>query len=186
MRVWIGCLACYNEGTLLGQWYEADEAGEVTTRELHAAAGVPTTDDGYLIGRDAWFGPHEELWCLDVDEAPEGLHREMSPSEAQEIGDLLNELERQRIDADAFAAYCSHVGADFKEDTISDFEEAYNGEWDSREDFAQELADDLGLVPDEQPWPLSYIDWERAARDLFMDYFDAPAPGGRIYVFRSI
>ena len=30
-RVWIGCLACYNEGRLVGDWYDAITADEITT-----------------------------------------------------------------------------------------------------------------------------------------------------------
>ena len=48
--------------------------------------------------------------------------------------------------------------------------ELYKGEHDNDEDFAYQLADDLGLVPEGNNWPSSYIDWSAAARDLMMDY----------------
>jgi len=48
--------------------------------------------------------------------------------------------------------------------------ELYKGEHDNDEDFAYQLADDLGLVPEGNNWPTSYIDWGAAARDLMMDY----------------
>ena len=38
------------------------------------------------------------------------------------------------------------------------------------EDYARELADDIGAVPADASWPAYCIDWERAARDLKMDY----------------
>jgi antirestriction protein len=38
------------------------------------------------------------------------------------------------------------------------------------EDYAQELADDIGAVPDNATWPNNCIDWERAARELQQDY----------------
>ena len=38
------------------------------------------------------------------------------------------------------------------------------------EDYARELADDLGLIRDGQGWPYTCIDWEQAARELQMDY----------------
>ena len=37
-------------------------------------------------------------------------------------------------------------------------------------EYAEQLADDLGLIPEAHSWPASYIDWEAAARDLQMDY----------------
>lgn len=38
------------------------------------------------------------------------------------------------------------------------------------EDYAQELAEDIGAINSEASWPIYCIDWERAARDLQMDY----------------
>jgi hypothetical protein len=34
--VWIGCLACYNAGRLVGAWFPADGAGDITTQQVHA------------------------------------------------------------------------------------------------------------------------------------------------------
>jgi antirestriction protein len=49
-------------------------------------------------------------------------------------------------------------------------------------DYAQDLADDLGFVA--EGWPGSYIDWERAARDLAMDYTSVTFLGAD-YLVRS-
>lgn len=38
------------------------------------------------------------------------------------------------------------------------------------EDYARQLAEDCGMVPDGLKWPLSCIDWEEAADELKMDY----------------
>jgi len=36
--------------------------------------------------------------------------------------------------------------------------------------YAEELADDIGAINSEAIWPNNCIDWERAARELQMDY----------------
>jgi hypothetical protein len=41
---------------------------------------------------------------------------------------------------------------------------------DDFEEYAQELAEDCGMIPADLSWPVCYIDWERAARELSMDY----------------
>lgn len=41
---------------------------------------------------------------------------------------------------------------------------------DAFEDYARELADDIGAVPADAGWPMGYIDWPAAARALQMDY----------------
>ena len=38
------------------------------------------------------------------------------------------------------------------------------------EKYAEELADDLGLLPKDAAWPATCIDWEKAARELQVDY----------------
>ena len=37
-------------------------------------------------------------------------------------------------------------------------------------EYAQELADDIGAINSDANWPNNCIDWERAARELQMDY----------------
>jgi hypothetical protein len=38
------------------------------------------------------------------------------------------------------------------------------------QDYAQELAEDIGAVNRDATWPNNCIDWEQAARELRMDY----------------
>ena len=38
------------------------------------------------------------------------------------------------------------------------------------EDYAREFAEDIGAIKSDASWPLYAIDWERAARDLQIDY----------------
>ena len=45
------------------------------------------------------------------------------------------------------------------------------------EDYAQELADDIGAIPDGYTWPTSCIDWKAAARDLQVDYTEVDFDG---------
>jgi hypothetical protein len=48
--------------------------------------------------------------------------------------------------------------------------------------YAQELADDLGLIPAGYSWPTSCIDWEQAARELRMDYSSVEFDGVTYWV----
>lgn len=38
------------------------------------------------------------------------------------------------------------------------------------EEYARQLAEDLGVIDPDASWPLSHIDWETAADDLKQDY----------------
>lgn len=49
-------------------------------------------------------------------------------------------------------------------------------------DYAQELAEDCGMVPEGLTWPLTCIDWDRAARDLQVDYTAIDVAGTTYWV----
>lgn len=83
------------------------------------------------------------------------------------------------IDYAAYLAYVELVGEEFA--TIEQFEEAYAGEYTSDEDFAQDLAEDIGAIDDSAVWPNTCIDWKRAARELMYDYAEENG-----YYFRQL
>jgi len=181
-EVWVGCLGCYNDGRLVGRWVDGVDAGGVTVAELHASSdlGSPVTDP--------YASLHGELWCFDHQGYGGLLEGECSPVEAQRRAELF-----EAITADGYtpvgavAAWADHTGATLEEwdaPTREAFEDDYAGEWESERAYAEDLADQLGAVPEDAGWPASYIDWDAATRDLFMDYYSAPAPGG-VWVFRS-
>lgn len=51
-------------------------------------------------------------------------------------------------------------------------------------DYARDLAEDAGAIPEGYSWPTSCIDWERAANELSMDY-TAVDLDGTTYLFRE-
>lgn len=78
------------------------------------------------------------------------------------------------LDSGAYAAYAdlNSLGVDPDEfsDWRTDAEDAYQGDFESDEEFAQEMAEQLDLVDSDAQWPNNCIDWERAARELMYDY----------------
>lgn len=68
-------------------------------------------------------------------------------------------------DADRIAAITNLIDSG-----IEDWESATLIRDDYFQEYAQDLAENCGLIPDGHAWPLTCIDWERAARELRMDY----------------
>lgn len=76
---------------------------------------------------------------------------------------------------------------------LQDETEGYSGDsWrdgvffiaaDDFEDYARELAEDIGAIDRNADWPLSYIDWEAAADALTQDYTSCEI-AGRDYWYR--
>jgi antirestriction protein len=185
MRVWIGCLACYNEGTLRGQWFDAAEAGDVTPEKLHPGTFATTP-----IGLNP--ASHEEMWCFDIEDMPPGFMREMSPMEAQQVADAYAEIEEQlhESEIDAYFAWLEDGGyagmtAETLADHVSDFQDHYSGTWDSFLDYAYDYVDSCGLLGDDDSIASRYFDYQAFARDLQMDFTVIDAGGAGVHVFHS-
>ena len=66
------------------------------------------------------------------------------------------------------------------QDWISDFEESYCGQWDSEQEFADNLADET-ITPDLPEIGQLYFDYDKFRRDLFLgDYWSS-----NWYIFRN-
>ena len=170
-RVWIGCLHCYNDGRLVGDWFDAATADEVTTYDVHG---------------DSHEDSHEELWVFVHENLP--VRGEMDPSEAAEWGRVYTE-----VDPEHWPALCAWVESGYyvAEGTgdlpsISDFEDSYCGAWESFEDYAREVADLIGLLTDVPEEIANYFDWDSWTRDLAFDYSVHDNPEGGVFVFRVI
>jgi hypothetical protein len=64
--------------------------------------------------------------------------------------------------------------------------EGYSGDWHHGEtlireshfeDYAQELAKDIGAIKGDEGWPLNHIDWEAACNELKHDYIELDFDG---------
>lgn len=175
MRAWVGCLACYNEGRLVGVWVDAVDAAEC----------VPCERPG-----------HEEWWVFDHEGLP--VAGECSPAEATRWAETMAACaEGTGAPLDAVRAYLDNFHG--FEDALDDFEEAWCGEWDSERQYAEEYAEECGYLstPAEHahhwggqavPNPLlDYVDWDAWARDLFSSgYWPARNPAGGVFVFRAV
>mgnify|MGYP001766184995 CR=1 FL=1 len=50
------------------------------------------------------------------------------------------------------------------------------------EEYAQELAEDIGAIDPDAKWPLNHIDWEAAAGELQMDYASVDFDGVEYWI----
>lgn len=70
------------------------------------------------------------------------------------------------------------------QDFWAQYEEAFSGVWNSERDFAEQLADDLGMVTSDDV--ARYFDYAQFEYDLFLgDYWSAKLPDFSVVVFRS-
>lgn len=167
---WVGCLACYNNGDLVGGWVAAVDAEGLTSADVHGThPGAPQ---------------HDELWVFDHEHIP--VDGEISPQLASLWGRLIESVQEDL--RSPLRAWVDAAAPELDEDglpSVEAFQEAYAGRWPSFQDYAQELAGDTGLL-DRVPEDLKpYFDWRKWSRDLEPGHTVADAPGSEVYVFRD-
>lgn len=175
-RAFGACESCYSNGRLVGVWVDAADAADLTAAQIHAGSGVDWGAEGC-----------EEFVCMDTSGLP--VSGEPSLEEAARWGEIYEEIGDTQWPALCAwvrsGSYTAEGDTDFP--VVSDFEEAYCGEWDSFADYAEDLAEGTGMleaVPEELR---SYVDIRGAwARDLAFDHSVETADCGGVYVFRSL
>lgn len=173
-RVWIGCLHCYNSGRLVGEWSDAENAAEVTLADTHGGAHRVRTGC-------------EELWVMDHENIP--VSGEMSPHDAAEWARVILAVpEHQREALYAWVASGSYVAEGTGDlPSFHDFEERFCGTWGSFKDYAENLAEEIGVIPEDASETLvRYFNWDAWTRDLEYEYTVVRADAPSVYIFRDL
>lgn len=173
-RAYVADLAAYNSGRLIGAWIALDG---LDADEIRAAVSA-------VIAASPFLGA-EEYAIHDWDGIPSSFGEWPDWDAVAAYVGAMADLDDS--DREAFAAYIADIGASVDSDSLDGFREAYNGCHRSGEDFAAELADEIGAVPESPVWPCSHIDWEAAWRDLEIcgDYWGEHGAHG-FHVFRNL
>lgn len=179
-RVYVASLMDYNNGILHGAWIDAAQDEDDFATDVAAMLSKSPTA--------ASEGSTAEEWAIHDYEGFGGLKL----SEHESLESVSTHARMIAEHGPAWAAYANMVGAEHA--TEDGFEDAYCGEYESEEDFAYQLADDIGLFDIRDSFDHkvdvstleTYFDWDKWTRDLFMgDYSSAESPSGGVYVFRS-
>lgn len=177
MKIYVACLASYNNGVLHGEWFDLDDYTDaqdlhkavanqilVTSKFPNVEVTCPTCDgDGMTCAQCSGTGkvPSAEEWAIhDHEGFPSGTVGEYTSfSRLYEIKEFYEEAETKlggdyEEIVEAFI-YC-FGGGDMP--SIEQIEDAYVGQYDSPEDFAEQYFAELGTV-NEDSYLFRYIDW---------------------------
>lgn len=154
--VYVGTYHKYNCGSIFGMWFDLTTFADydefcAVCRFLHRDEADP------------------ELMCQDYENFPEVWYSEDIFSE--DIFDLIQEF--AELDEDEREAYEAFL--DVRCDSrisVEDFRDAYQGEWDSEEDFARHIVEECGMFDNLPESVKDYFDFERYADDLFRYDYD--------------
>jgi antirestriction protein len=166
-RIYVACLAAYNNGRLHGEWIDADQSAD----ELHEA-----------VARMLALSPEPgaEEWAIHDYEG----FGELSLSEWESFEHVSAIAVGIAKHGDAFSAWLSYDESQDATD-VQAFEDAYRGEWDSLRAYAENLADDIGLYDAAEKSGSHYVtvDIDALERDLDIELYTAESDHHTIYVF---
>ena len=144
-KIYVGTYAKYNDGSIDGKWitlsdYNTYEEFVDACRELHADEEDP------------------EFMVQDYENFPERWYHEGGLPTREEFNKINDYYLMDDNLKRPFEVYVDYTG----NDSTEDFEEAYEGQFDSPEDFGYYCVENFG-IPDSAE---NYIDYEAYGRDL--------------------
>ena len=165
-RIYVACLAAYNNGYLHGAWIDADQDAHQIRDEIAA-----------MLARSPIKGAEE--YAIHDYEGFEGVTiREYAGIES---------VERMG----AFIAEHGALGAGLLEQFVGDIDQAesalqdcYHGQHASLADYMEELTTESVTIPEALRY---YVDWDAMARDAEMggDLFTIETAHGEVHVFSN-
>jgi antirestriction protein len=166
-RIYVACLAAYNNGRLHGEWIDADQ----TADELHEAACAMLA---------ASPEPGAEEWAIHDYEGFGSLHL----GEYEPLERVTNIAAGIAEHGEAFTAWLSY-DCDRDPADLSAFEDAYYGEWCSLRAYAEDYAESTGMYDATERAGSRYVvvDVEMLTRDLDIELYTVESGHNTIYVF---
>ncbi|ANV88901.1 antirestriction protein ArdA [Picosynechococcus sp. PCC 7117] len=172
-RIYVACLAAYNNGFLHGAWIDADQDAEDIRKEVREM----------LKTFPAWkLSDICEEWAIHDYDNFGNIHL----SEWEDFETVSALAQAIANHGPAFAAFYGTARYGDVASTVEAFEDAYQGIYDDKEDFVYSQLEDLGTLDawEKAGMMTCYIDFAAIARDWFItDYFAEPTPKHQVYVF---
>lgn len=152
-KIYVGTYAKYNDGSIDGKWIDLSEYNTYedfvdACRELHKDEKDP------------------EFMVQDYENFPEKWYHESGLPTEEEFDKINEYYLMDDSEKDAYAAYVSYTD----NDSIDDFHDAYQGKFDSAEDFAYHIVDSMGWDSLGQENLDMYFDYDSFGRDLMYDF----------------
>lgn len=144
IRIYVACLASYNNGKLHGAWIDACQDEAAIWDEIKAmlkASPIPGTEEFAIHDYEGFEGARIEVY--------QGIESVV------EIAAFIS-------DHGALGGKLLEYFGDL-EDARTAMDEDYRGAYSSLADFAQELTEETTEIPESLQY---YIDYERMGRDL--------------------
>lgn len=165
-RIYVACLAAYNNGLLHGEWIYADQSAD----ELHEAVARMLASSPQPGGEEWAIHDYEGFGSLRL-----GEYESLERVAAIAAGIVAH--------GDAFSAWLSYDELQDATD-MQAFEDAYRGEWDSLRAYAEDYAESTGMYDAAEKSGSQYVvvDIDMLTRDLDIELYTVEGDHHTIYV----
>lgn len=153
-RVYVACLAAYNNGFLHGKWIDAAQGFDTFRDEINAMLKAsPVTK---------LYGEIAEEWAIHDFEGF-GSYRVEEWSDLEELCNIANVLEEEN--GELILEIMSHLGSGTSIDDAKEFlENNYHGNHKDIGEYAEYMNEECGYkIPTHLQY---YIDWDQMGRDM--------------------
>ena len=166
-RIYVACLAAYNNRRLHGEWIDADQSAD----ELHGAVQ-------HMLAASP--EPGAEEWAIHDYEG----FGELRLSEWESFERVAAIAAGIAEHGEAFSAWLSYDESQDLTD-MQAFEDAYRGEWDSLRAYAEDYAESTGMYDAAEKSGSSYVvvDIDMLTRDLDIELYAVRSDQHTVYVF---
>lgn len=152
-RIYVSTYAKYNNGSLDGKWVELmkfDTYDEFVDycRALHKDEKDP------------------EFMVQDFENYPKAWYHEAGLPTEEEFEKIYEYYLMNDNEQEAYEAFVDYTG----NDNVESFRDAYQGKFNSAEDFAYDLVDGIGWEGVGENNLETYFDYDAFGRDIMMDY----------------
>lgn len=165
-RIYVACLAAYNNGYLHGAWIDADQEADEIRNEVSA-----------MLARSPIHGAEE--YAIHDYEGFEGvtIHEYAGIEKVARMAAFI--AEHGALGAGLLAEFTDDI-----DQAETDFQDCYHGQFASLADFMEDLTAESVTIPDALRY---YIDWKAMARDAEMngEFFTIETAHDEVHVFSS-
>jgi antirestriction protein len=165
-RIYVACLAAYNNGKLHGEWIDCNQDSSDIWDKINAMLAASPQ-------------PNAEEWAIHDFENWEGIQI----GEHEDIEKLAELARLIKEHGKPFALFYQDNGSDT---TVEDFQDHYMGQYENEEDFVYQTWEEQGTLKKLEEIGINefYIDWAAIARDWFISDFHSVEAGYKeTYVF---
>ncbi len=176
-RIFIGCLSCYNNGCICGEWKDLNDFESVDELKAwtydYLKSNHCETEDFKCEGCDEYE--------IQDSEGLGNLGNYASLDEAFKRHESIKEFEDNGYDAEVYTAYIN----EFHEGSFEDFQDRFQGCYNSYEDYVYEYVNDVVFCDaGNNETLMRYFDYQSFGRDLSYDITELYV-GNQVYILNN-